>query len=311
MRHILVTGGLGTVGSGLTAVLAAEKGTAVTVLDDGSSGANAVPRGVRLVRGDVADERLLDRVLRTPFREIYHLAAFFANQNSCDHPLRDFRTNALGTVLLFEKAARLKGLKTVLFASTSSMQGDLDAGLDEGFSTPYMASKFVGELYGRFFRRTTRLPLRVVRYYNGYGPGELPGRYRNVIINFIDLSLRGKPLPITGDGSETRDFTYVDDLVAGSLKVARSPRTLKGYYPIGTGRETRIRDLAAAINRLTGNTAGLRRLPRRAWDRSMRRRADLGPARRDAGYRPTVALEEGLRRTIEWYRLERSARAAG
>ncbi|MEK7745402.1 MAG: NAD-dependent epimerase/dehydratase family protein, partial [Elusimicrobiota bacterium] len=141
MKRILVTGGAGAIGSNLVAALSREQGASVTVLDDGSSGRFAsVPKPARLVRGDVADGKLLDRVLREPFAEIYHLAAFFANQNSCDHPLDDFRTNALGTVLLLEKALRLKSLKVLLFASTSSLKGDLDAGLAEGFSPPYMAS---------------------------------------------------------------------------------------------------------------------------------------------------------------------------
>lgn len=303
MKHILVTGGAGAIGSNLVAALSREQGASVTVLDNGSSGRfAAVPKSARLVRGDVADGRLLDRVLREPFSEIYHLAAFFANQNSCDHPLDDFRTNALGTILLLDKASRLKSLKVLLFASTSSLKGDLDVGLAEGFSTPYMTSKFVGELYGCYFRRVHRLPLKTVRYYNCYGPGEFPGRYRNVIINFIDLALRGKSLPITGEGKETRDFTFVGDIVSGTLAVARSKRTKDLVYEIGTGKETRIVELARAINRLTGNGAPLRFVAQRSWDKTLRRRADFSLARRHAGYRPTVDLETGLRRTIEWYK---------
>ena len=303
MKRILVTGGAGAIGSNLVAALSREQGASVTVLDNGSSGRFAsVPKSARLVRGDVADEKLLGKVLREPFSEIYHLAAFFANQNSCDHPLDDFRTNALGTALLLEGALRLKSLKVLLFASTSSLKGDLDAGLAEGFSTPYMTSKFVGELYGRYLRRVHRLPFKTVRYYNCYGPAEFPGRHPNALINFIDLALRGKSLPITGEGRETRDFTFVDDIVAGTLAVARSKKTKDLVYEIGTGKETRIVDLARAINRLTGNAAPLRFVEQRSWDKTLRRRADFSLARRHAGYRPTVDLEAGLKRTIEWYK---------
>lgn len=303
MKRVLVTGGAGAIGRNLVDALLRERGTAVTVLDDGSSGRlDLVSRRARLVRGDVADERLLARVLRTPFQEIYHLAAFFANQNSVDHPVRDFRTNALGTVLLLDAAARMRGLRALVFASTSSLTGDLEEGLVDGFSTPYMASKYAGELYGRWYRAARGVPLRVLRYYNCYGPGEFPGRYRNVVINFIDLALRGLPLPVTGTGRETRDFTFVDDIVRGTLLVARSRRVdPRRVYALGTGKETRIIDLARTINRLVGSAAGLERRPQRGWDRTRRRRADWSLARRHAGYRPTVDLETGLERTIAWY----------
>ncbi|HAH05638.1 MAG TPA: hypothetical protein DCM05_03785 [Elusimicrobia bacterium] len=304
MKRILVTGGAGAIGRNLVAALLRERAAEVTVLDDGSSGRpDLLPKAVRLYRGDVADSKLLDRVLARPFQEIYHLAAFFANQNSVDHPLEDFRTNALGTLLLLEKASRLRGLKVLVFASTSSMTGDLDKGLPDGFSTPYMASKFTGELYGRYYRAARRLPFRTVRYYNCYGPGEFPGRYRNVVINFIDRALRGERLQVTGTGSETRDFTFVDDIVAGTLAVARSPKaSAKLPYAIGTGTETRIRDLAAMVNRLTGNRAPIQFIPQRSWDKTRRRRADFSPTRRDAGYRPVVALPEGLERTLAWFK---------
>lgn len=303
MKRALVTGGAGAIGGNLVAALLRE-GCKVTVLDNLTSGhLENLPKGVRFVKGDVGDEKAVARVLKPGFDEIYHLAAFFANQNSCDFPLKDFRANALGTVHMLEGAARMRGLKSFLFASTSSLTGDIEEGLAEGFSTPYMASKFTGELYARYYRRLGAVPVRVVRYYNCYGPGEWPGRYRNVIINWIDRVMKGESLTITGDGRETRDFTFVDDIVAGTLAVARSRRTGgPRVYPIGTGVETSIKTLAAMIQDACGRQVPVRFTPRRGWDKTSRRRADNRAARRDAGWSPTVGLEEGLRRTVAWYR---------
>lgn len=303
MKRVLVTGGAGAIGGNLVSALVRE-GSRVVVLDNLTSGHKEnLPAGIRFIKGDVGDEKTVARVLKPGFDEIYHLAAFFANQNSCDFPLKDFRANALGTVHMLEGASRMRGLKTFVFASTSSLTGDLDAGLAEGFSTPYMTSKFTGELYCRYYRRLSAVPVRIVRYYNCYGPGEWPGRYRNVIINWIDRVMKGEPLTITGDGRETRDFTFVDDIVAGTLAVARSKKTGgPRVYPIGTGRETSIKTLAALVQDACGREVEVRFTPRRGWDKTLRRRADIRPARRDAGCSPRVGLEDGLRRTVAWYR---------
>lgn len=303
MKRILVTGGAGAIGGNLVSALARE-GSRVVVLDNLTSGYRQnLPRGVEFVRGDVGDAKTVARVLKRGYDEIYHLAAFFANQNSCDHPLDDFRANALGTVLMLEEAAKLRGLKSFLFASTSSLTGDLDAGLAEGFSTPYMASKFTGELYARYYRRIGAVPVRTVRYYNCYGPGERPGRYRNVIVNWIEKVLAGEPLTITGDGKETRDFTYVDDIVSGTIAVARSKKTLgPRVYQLGTGRETSIKRLAELVQEACGRSVKMNFTPRRGWDKTMRRRADGTLARLHAGWRPKVDLERGLWRTVAWYR---------
>lgn len=301
-KNILVTGGAGAIGGNLVASLVRE-GSRVTVLDNLTSGHREnLPRGVRFVRGDVSDAKTVARVLRPGFDEIYHLAAFFANQNSVDFPLDDFRANALGTMHMLEGAARLRGLQSFLFASTSSMTGDLEAGLVNGFSTPYMASKFTGEIYCRYYRHAKSVPVRLVRYYNCYGPGEWPGKYRNVIINWIDRVMKGEPLTVTGDGRETRDFTFVDDIAAGTLAVARSRKTVgPSVYALGTGRETSIKRLAEMIQEACGRSVKVGFTPRRGWDRTSRRRADNRRARLDAGWTPKVALEEGLRRTVAWY----------
>jgi nucleoside-diphosphate-sugar epimerase len=303
MKKILVTGGAGAIGSNLVKALLQQPDVEITVIDNLSSGLiTNVADGVNFLEGDISDHHLVNEVMGSSFCEIYHLAGFFANQNSCEHPIDDFRTNALGTVLLLDAATRQTELQTFLFTSTSSIESDLKTGLSKGFSTPYMTSKYVGELYSRYYQQIEKLPVRVIRYFNCYGPGEYPGKYRNVIINFISRALKGKSLVITGDGSETRDFTFVDDIVSGTIAVARSPKTIGFIYNIGTGVETRILDLATKINRLTGNKAPLKFLPRRSWDKTLRRNADITLAREHVGYSPTVDLETGLKKTIEWYK---------
>jgi len=254
-RKVLVTGGAGAIGSNLSRRLV-EEGSQVVILDDLTSGREAnVPEGAELIVGSVADQDKVASVLKDSFDEIYHLAAFFANQNSCDHPIDDFKANALGTLHILDAATRQKALKSLVFASTSSLKGDLDTGMAEGFSTPYMTSKFTGELYCRYYRRVHALPIRTVRYYNCYGPGEYPGRYRNVIINFIDSAHKGEPLPLTGDGSETRDFTFVEDIVSGTVAVARAKGTVGPIYQIGTGTETTIKTLADKIVKVCGSSS--------------------------------------------------------
>jgi nucleoside-diphosphate-sugar epimerase len=306
-KRILVTGGAGAIGTNLVRRLLTE-GAEVTVVDNLTSGHESnVHDGVTFVRGDISDAAVIDDLFKTSYNEIYHLAAFFANQNSCEFPLKDFRTNAWGSMLLFEAAQQQKELQTFLYASTSSIDTELKAGLEQGFSTPYMTSKYVGELYARYYIRAAGLPIRVVRYFNCYGPGEYPGRYRNVIINFIDKALRGESLTITGDGSETRDYTFVDDIVAGTLAVARAPHAASPVYEIGTGRETSVLDLARLINEFTGNDAAITFSPRRSWDRTMRRRANTELTQRDTGYVASVAFEDGLRRTVDWYKRVRAS----
>src|SRR4030067_883037 len=214
---VLVTGGAGAIGSNLTRALA-EAGAKVIVLDDLSSAERwNVPSlpGVLFVEGDILDEVKLKRVFCERPRIVYHLAAFFANQNSVDHPETDLDVNGLGTLRLLEYSL-FTGVKRFIFASSGcSIYGSsAPLPLREEFmslnlSTPYQITKMLGELYCNFFYNHYGLPVVKTRFFNSYGPGEMPGQYRNVIPNFIYWALRGEPLPITGSGEETRDITSV------------------------------------------------------------------------------------------------------
>jgi len=228
------------------------------------------------VEGSILDEVKLKRVFFAKPQMVFHLAALFANQNSLDHPETDLLVNGLGTLKLLQYS-RLIGVERFVYASSGcSIYGsEAPLPLREEYmslylSTPYQITKMLGELYGNFFLRHYRLPVVKARFFNSYGPGEIPGPYRNVIPNFIYWALQGQSLPITGTGQETRDFTYVGDIVDGLLRAGYYEAAVGQEFNLASGVETRIIDLAKMINVQTGNPAGLRFTPRRRWDTKTR-----------------------------------------
>lgn len=320
-RRVLVTGGAGAIGSNLSRRLA-ELGAEVLILDDLSAAARwNVPSlpGVLFVEGDVLDEVKLKRVFFERPQLVFHLAAFFANQNSVDHPERDLMVNGMGTLRMLEYAV-LTGVERFVYASSGcSIYGsNAPLPLREDFmsmhlSTPYQITKMLGELYCNFFMHHHGLKVVKTRFFNSYGPGEVPGQYRNVIPNFIYWALKGQPLPITGTGDETRDFTYVGDIVDGLLRAGIFDRAVGQEFNLASGRETRIGDLARMINEAVGNRAGVRYAQRRRWDTKSRLLASIERARELIGYEPRTPFEVGLRETIAWFRehweaIEASAR---
>jgi nucleoside-diphosphate-sugar epimerase len=134
-----------------------------------------------------------------------------------------------------------------------------------------------------------------------YGPGEVPGKYRNVIPNFFYWAMKGQPLPITGDGTETRDWTYVGDLVKGLLTMAIRKEAIGEAINLGSGKEQRVIDMANTVNRLTGNDAGIQYKERRDWDVKTRLLSCVTKAEKTLGYRPTMKFENGLKETYRWF----------
>jgi UDP-glucose 4-epimerase len=309
-KVILVTGGAGAIGTNLTRQLALAGARAVIVLDDFSAAYEwNVPSlpNVLLVRGSVTDEVDLKRVFGERPEIIYHLAAFFANQNSIDYPQRDLMTNGMGTLLVLQYAA-LTGVERLIYASSGcSIYGSsAPLPLTEDFvsmhlTTPYQITKMLGELYGNFFWHHHELPIVKTRFFNSYGPGEVPGQYRNVIPNFIYYAMRGQPLPFTGNPDATRDFTYVDDIVDALMRAAYYERAIGQEMNIASGYETRILDMAEKVNRLTGNKAGITPAPKRKWDTKNRLLASVDRARELLGYEPRMDFDEGLATTIAWF----------
>lgn len=320
-RTVLVTGGAGAIGSNLVRALAG-LGAQVIVLDDLSSAERwNVPSlpGVMFVEGDILDEVKLKRVYFDRPSIVFHLAAFFANQNSLDHPERDLMVNGMGTLRLLEYSV-FTGVERFVYASSGcSIYGSgAPLPLKEEFmslhlSTPYQITKMLGELYGNFFLHQYGLKVVKPRFFNSYGPGEVPGQYRNVIPNWIYWAMKGQPLPITGNADATRDFTYVGDIVDGLLRAGILESAVGQEFNLASGAETRIGDLAEMINKAVGNKAGVVMAGHRKWDTKSRLLACVDRARDTIGYNPATPFEEGLQNTIQWFRdnwalIEASAR---
>ena len=168
--------------------------------------------------------------------------------------------------------------------------------------TPYQVTKMLGELYTNYFYNLYHLPIVNARFFNSYGPGEVPGKYRNVIPNFFFWSINKQPLPITGTGDETRDFTYVGDIVNGLLAMAHYQDAIGESFNLATGREIRIGDLAQWIIDITGNEAGLIFKERRDWDKKNRLLASIEKARRVLRYEPTMDFRNGLTNVNDWFK---------
>jgi UDP-glucose 4-epimerase len=310
-KVVLVTGGAGAIGTNLCSALADAGARLIIILDDLSSGYTwNVPqkKNIMFIKGCVTDDLALKRVFFEKPHLIFHLAAFFANQNSVDYPEKDLMVNGCGTLKLLEYALLNKIERFIYASSGCSIYGSAaPLPLKEEFislnlSTPYQITKMLGELYCNFFFNHHGLAVVKTRFFNSYGPGEVPGQYRNVIPNFIYWAMKGEALPITGTGEETRDFTYVGDLVDGLLRAGYSDRVLGQEFNLASGKETRIIDLTTMINEAVGNKAGINFVQRRKWDTKSRLLASIDKAKDLIGYEPKTTFQTGLMTTIQWFR---------
>lgn len=310
-QTILVTGGAGAIGSNLVNTLADLGAKTVIALDDLSSGYTwNIPDqpNVMFVQGSVENDIVLKRVFLEKPKYVFHLAAFFANQNSIDYPERDIMVNGLGMLKVLEYS-HYCGVEKFTYASSGcSIYGShAPMPLKEEFmsmnlSTPYQITKMLGELYCNFFYNHYGLKVIKTRFFNSYGPGEVPGQYRNVIPNFIYWAMKGMPLPITGTGEETRDFTYVGDIVDALLRAGYLDKAVSKEMNIASGCETRIVDLATQINEIVGNKAGINFIQKRKWDTKPRLLACIDKAKKVLGYEPSIRFDEGLKNTIGWFK---------
>lgn len=308
-QTVLVTGGAGAIGSNLAKALAEAGAARVLVLDDLSSGQRwNVPSlpNVLFVEGSILDEVVLKRVFFERPTYVFHLAAFFANQNSVDHPESDLMVNGLGTLKLLQYSKMVEIKRFIYASSGCSIYGSHSPlPLREDFisihlSSPYQITKMLGELYCNFFTHHYEMEIVRTRFFNSYGPGEIPGAYRNVIPNFLYWALNGKALPITGTGEETRDFTYVGDIVEGLLLAGCASEAIGQEMNLASGNETKIIDLARMVNELTGNQAGVTFTERRKWDTKSRLLASVDKAKQLIGFEPKTSFAEGLQNTVGW-----------
>ena len=321
-KKILITGGAGCIGRSLIYALLKAKVERIFVVDDLSSSEKwNIPEDPRVffIFGSILDEEILKRAFSGRPDYVFHLAAHFANQNSLDHPETDLMVNGLGTLKVLQYAHLTQAKKFIFASSGCSVYGSqAPLPLREDFvslhlDTPYQITKLVGELYCNLFHTQYDLSVVIGRFFNVYGPGEIPGKYRNVIPNFIYWALHKQALPITGTGEETRDFTFVEDVADGILRAGVMVEAVGEAINLASDTETRIMDLANLINRLLGSESGVKFVKRRNWDRIIRRRASIGKARKVLGYNPKTDIEAGVQKTIDWFlenrdKIEASAR---
>lgn len=308
-KTVLVTGGAGCVGSNLTQRLS-DFADRVIILDNLDSAYEwNIPSldNVEFVKGDILDDEMLKRVFKEKPDYVFHLAAHFANQNSVDNPRLDLMVNGMGILKVLEHA-HLVGVERFVYSSSGCGVYGLDSqmpfqehDISISLHTPYQVTKLLGELYTNYFHNLYHLPIVNARFFNVFGPGEVPGKYRNVIPNFMYWSMTNQALPITGDGSETRDWTYVDDVVTGLMAMGLVEEAVGEAINLGSGAETRVIDMAHMVNELTGNTEGIAYAARRDWDAKTRLLSSIGKARDILNYKPRTKFKDGLRKTHEWF----------
>ncbi len=305
---ILVTGGGGFIGSHLTEALV-HAGHEVRVLDDFTAGKRenlaTVRRDVEVLRGDCADATMARRATQG-IEVVYHQAAIPSVARSVAEPEASHRANATATLVMLE-AARQARVRRFLYAGSSSVYGDSKVSpkreeLPPQPLSPYAVGKLMGEHYLRIFAELYGMETLTLRYFNVFGPRQDPGSpYSGVISLFTTALLAGRHPVVYGDGRQTRDFTYVANVVAGNLAALRA-KGLKGQVVnLATGRSISLRQLLAALGRPAGFRGRPRFLAPRAGD-IRHSLADIGRARRLLGYRPQVDFESGLKLTVDWYR---------
>lgn len=310
-KTILVTGGAGAIGSNLVKTLCNLEAKKIIILDDLSSSHEwniPVNSKVAFIKGSVLDDEKLKWAFKGKPEIVYHLAAHFANQNSVDNPETDLMVNGMGTLKVLEYA-HLVGVERFIYASSGCGIYGADSKMpfeehdvSMKLYTPYQVTKMLGELYTNYYYNLYHLPIVNARFFNSYGPGEVPGKYRNVIPNFFYWSMNKQPLPITGTGDETRDFTYVGDIVNGLLSMAYYPKAVGEAFNLATGREIRIGDLAKWITEITGNEAGIVFKERRDWDKKNRLLASIEKSKRVLGYEPNMDFKQGLTHVHTWFK---------
>jgi UDP-glucose 4-epimerase len=318
---VIVTGGAGAIGGNLCRKLTTLGTKKIFILDNLSSSYRwNIPNtsGTMFVRGDILDDAILKRIFKKKPDYVFHLAAHFANQNSVDNPEEDLMINGVG-ILKVLQYAHLTGVKRFVYSSSGCGVYGLESRMpfeEKDISihlhTPYQVTKLLGELYTNYFYNLYDLPIVNARFFNSYGPGEVPGRYRNVIPNFFYWAMKGLPLPITGEGTETRDWTYVGDIVNGLIAMGVRDEAIGEAFNLGAGREQRVIDMAKTVNRLTGNDAGVQYKERRDWDVKTRLLSCINKAEKKLGYKPCMKFEKGLENTHQWFvdnweKIEKSA----
>lgn len=304
-RLFLVTGGAGFIGSHIAEALV-RRGDRVRVFDNLSTGKRAnLPAGVEFLEGDLVDPDAVARAV-AGVECVFHEAALASVPRSVEKPLDTHAACVTGTVNLLD-AARRAGVRRVVYAASSSAYGDQPTSSKRETDlpapiSPYGAAKLAAEIYCQAFAAAYELETVCLRYFNVFGPRQDPDSpYSAVIPLFITALLAGRRPIVYGDGRQSRDFTYVANVVQGNLLAADAPNVSGRVINVANGRTTSLLQLLEALNRLLGtNVQPVHEAPRVGDVRESQ--ADVTRARQWLGYEPEVDFEEGLRRSIDYYR---------
>jgi len=308
MALYVVTGGAGFIGSNIVQRLV-EDGEQVRVVDDLATGRRenleSVADRVRFFEGSVCDLDLL-REAFDGADYVLHQGALASVPRSVADPLATNRVNVEGTLKVLE-AARERGVKRVVYASSSSVYGDAPTlpkreDMTPQPKSPYAVSKLAGEYYCQTYTSVFGLETVSLRYFNVFGPRQDPAsQYAAVVPIFIRCIFAGEAPQVFGDGEQSRDFTFVDDVVTANIQAARAQGAAGAVCNLGCGERHTLNELLELLQRIIGKDVEAQYGPDRPGDvkHSM---ADITRARETFGYDPRVSFEDGLRRTVEWYR---------
>lgn len=304
----LVTGGAGFIGSHLVEALLA-RGCSVAVIDNLSTGRMenlaAARDRIDFHRADIGDPEALSTAV-AGCEVVFHLAALVSVVQTVEAPVDSARINEMGTLEVLE-AARRAGVRRTILASSSAVYGN-DAAVPNRENmapapmSPYAVQKRTGELYARLYNDLYGMETVCLRYFNVYGPRQDPSSpYSGVVSIFMDRAMAGKPPVIYGDGGQSRDFVYVQDVASANLLAATVPGAAGGIFNIGTGKPVTVNDLWQRIRTVAGSDSAPRYAPARDGE-IYASAADIALAVQRLGYGPRVSLAQGMTETCAWYR---------
>lgn len=307
MKRYLVTGGAGFIGSHIAEALAT-RGDAVRILDNLTTGQKENFGGfadrVEFVEGDIRDPKELARAMQG-VEYVFHQAALRSVPRSVDDPAASNDVNVNGTLQLLI-AARNAGVKRVVYASSSSVYGDnkkypQEEGMRAAPLSPYAVSKYAGENYCGVFSKTFGLETVALRYFNVFGPRQHPeSQYAAVVPKFMASILNETPLEVHWDGRQSRDFTYIENVIQANLLASTAPGVAGEFFNIACGQTHSLLQIIRELEGLVGHPLQRTHFPQRAGD-VRKTFADIKKAKRLLRFVPRVSLKEGLRRTWEWF----------
>ncbi|MDD5005893.1 MAG: SDR family oxidoreductase [Candidatus Omnitrophica bacterium] len=313
MAKYLVTGGAGFIGSHIAERLLRE-GSSVKVLDNFSSGRKEnlkfakANKNFQLIKGDIRDYKVCLRATKD-IDCVFHQAALRSVPKSMNDPYSYNDVNINGTLNLL-KASLKNRIKRFVFASSSSIYGETDIFPEREDSlplliSPYALSKLAGEYYCKIFSVNYKLETVSLRYFNVYGPRQsLDDEYSVVIPKFINAMMNNRQPPIHGDGKQSRDFTYIDNVVDANILAATRQNIKCDVFNIANNKDHTILELVEILNKIMGKSIKPAFTPLRAGD-VLRTFADISKAEKELGYRPKIDFETGLRLTVDWFKSEK------